>query len=121
MISNQDMPKKLLKEDWKLMPIIYIGHLKIGQKGPNGDQKKSGKNIFHHQEKEHFLEEQLPKWFQISLDWFWDFLYFTIMKLPKEDWEFMPMLYIGHLKIGQKDPNGDHVIQKKKLEEKNIF
>ena len=24
----------------------------------------------------------------------------------------MLMLYIGHLKIGQKDPNGDHVIKK---------
>jgi len=119
MISNQDMPKKLPKEDWKLMPIIYIGHLKIGQKDQNGDQKNQ-EIFFHHQEKEHFLEEQLPKWFQISLDWFWDFLYFTIMKLPKEDWELMPMLYIGHLKIGRKYPNSDHVIQKKH-EEKIIF
>ena len=46
MISNQDMPKKLPKEDWKLMPIIYIGHLKIGQKDPNGDKKNQKKNIF---------------------------------------------------------------------------
>ena len=46
MISNQDMPKKLPKEDWKLMPMLYIGHLKIGQKDPNGDhviKKKAGK------------------------------------------------------------------------------
>ena len=46
MISNQDMPKKLLKEDWKLMPIIYIGHLKIGQKDQNGDQKIRKKQCF---------------------------------------------------------------------------
>ena len=76
-------------------------------------KKNQEKAFFISRKKEHFLEEQLPKWFQISLDWFWDFLYFTIMKLPKEDWELMPMLYIGHLKIGQKDQNGDQKIRKK--------
>ena len=51
MISNQDMPKKLPKEDWELMPMLYIGHLKIGQKDPNGDPKKI--------RNKHFLEEEL--------------------------------------------------------------
>ena len=46
MISNQDMPKKLPKEDWELMPMLYIGHQKIGQKDPNGDQKKIRKKYF---------------------------------------------------------------------------
>ena len=46
MISNQDMPKKLPKEDWELMPMLYIGHQKIGQKDPNGDQKNQEKTIF---------------------------------------------------------------------------
>ena len=46
MISNQDMPKKLPKEDWELMPMLYIGHLKIGQKDPNGDRKNQEKTIF---------------------------------------------------------------------------
>ena len=70
MISNQDMPKKLQKEDWELMPMLYIGHLKIGQKDPNGDYV-----IKKYQEKTVFLEEELPKWFQLSLDWFLRLLY----------------------------------------------
>ena len=49
MISNQEMPKKLPKEEWELMPMLYIGHLKIGQKDPNGDhviKKKQKKRRF---------------------------------------------------------------------------